>query len=334
MAPSKKRGSKSIPKEPLRYYEGVLDLTFEEFSLDEDDEFFEIDSPGDEISLQKWEDDWETLTLQGSLEITHDLVEAVFPEDDREDPPAELVLAADCDKTHLREGHETDIANFTEGTHEVTVTVSDQRYAGSFRLHPILVRTEPGDPDADYRTLEGLALADGVPVRVKIDDVSEGGDRLLPSYFKSFSGSEQDRFPDDAVFVVDKSDLDRPKLFVNSDHESIRDALKSGPRGYVGHVMKVYRDLIFLPAFTELTLWTAQDVQSDGSTAHDWQDALLSHIGTRMYGVEDASKAGERLHEELHEDEAMTTLLDRTSRTLQEYFSVHKSMNKLVDRIR
>lgn len=334
MPPGNRHGSTTIPSEPLAFRPGTLDLEFEEFALDGDDEFFELDRDDSRISLTEWEEDWNSLTLRGQVSIETDLVKSVFPVDERGDPPGKLVLAVDCERTHRRAGHDTEINDFGEGTETVELTVGSENHYGTFTVRPQLVRTRDGEASSTYRTMPGLALANGESVTVQIDEATEGDDRLLPAQFKSFGDSESDRFPDEAVYVVDKIDLSRPILYVNSDHESIRDAMKSGPRGYIGHVMMVYRDLIFLPALSELVLWTAQDVEEDGSAVHQWQESLLKQIGTMMYDVADGAEAGVNLYEEFDEDGSMVGLLDRTSATLQDYLEVEESMNGLVDTLR
>jgi hypothetical protein len=321
--------------EPLRHASGALSIDVETFSLDDDDQSFEVDKAGNQVFLENWEDDWKTLTLEGTLTIDDDL-EPVFPPDEwPADAPAEVVVAVECEYTHIREGRSIDVDSFEQGTTEFEVTFSSRNVYGTVQLTPFVVRTEDADTTGDYRTHAGLELADGEPWMIHIDETEDSSGPLLPPIFKSFEESDNDeRFPNDAVYVVDKTKLESPKLYVNRDHESIASALNSGPRGELGRAMNVYTDAILLPALSELVVWTAEDVDETGEPEHDWQEDLLAQIVTKMYDVNSAVDAGERLHEEFDAGGRVPELLNKTSIAIQEYLEMSDDMTKLVDSIR
>lgn len=310
-------------------------MDIESFTLDDDDESFEVDKAGNQVFLENWEDDWQTLTLTGTVTIEDDL-EPVFPPEEWENEPlAELVIAVECEYTHLREGRTIVVDSFESGTTEFGIEFQASRVYGTIELTPHVVRTEDADASGDYRTHAGLELADGSPWLIHIDEVSDSSGPLLPPIFKSFEESDNDeRFPDDAVYVVDKKELDSPTLYVNRDNEPIASALNSGPRGKLGRVMNVYTDSILLPALSELVFWTAEDVDEDGEPNHDWQRDLLDQIVTKMYDVDSATEAGAELYREFHRDGSMPDLLDDTALAIQEYLEMSDDMNKLVENIR
>lgn len=328
-------GRERIDGEPLRHASSSLVVDIEQFSLDEDEEWFEVDKAETQVFLQNWQDDWQTLSLKGTITIDEDL-EPVFPSDEWPDGPrTELVIAVKCEYTHLREGRSVPVPDFTERAKPFEISLDSRETYGDVVLTPYVVRTEDAETTDHLRTHAGLELADGPSWTIHIDETDDSSGPLLPPMFKSFEESDNDeRFPDDAVYVVDKTDLASPKLYVNRDHEPIATALNSGPRGRLGRVMKVYTDAILLPALSELVIWTAEDVEEDGEPEHDWQQDLLSQIVKKMYDTDSAREAGKSLHEEFRGGGNLPQLLDKTSRTIQQYLEASTDMNNLVDSIR
>lgn len=331
----KQSGHENIDDEPLRHAPGALDVEFERFSLDDDGDSYELEKKGNDIHLEEWQADWKALTLTGTLTIINDLQHVFPPSEWESDPPAEVVLAVDCSYTHLREGHTVPVDSFQTGETDFELTLRSAEVYGTINVTPHLVRTDGTDASDDYRTFAGFELADGEPWQIHVDDIDDRSGPLLPPIFKSFEESDNDdRFPDDAVYVVDKQNLDDPKLFVNRDHEPIASALNTGPRGKLGRVMKVYTDSILLPALSELIVWTAKDLNEDGEAAHEWQEALLNQIVTEIYGVNSADEAARELYEDFDDETNVTQLLDQTSLALQDYLDLSDDMNKLVDKVR
>jgi len=323
-----------IDDEPLRHAPSTLSIEIDTFSLDDDDNSFDVDKAGNEVFLENWQADWKKLSLQGELTI-QDTLESVFPPDEwKSGPMAEVVLAVECEYTHLREGRTVPVENFEAGTTEFEIEFQSTEVYGTIEVTPLVVRIEDAETSGDYRTHAGLELADGEPWYVNIDETDDASGPLLPPIFKSFEESDNDeRFPNDAVYVVDKTKLEAPKLYVNRDHEPIAAALNTGPRGKLGKVMNVYTDSILLPALSELVLWTAEDVDEEGEPEHDWQGDLLDEIVTEMYNEDSAANAAEELAQE-YTDGDMTEILNKTSTTIQQFLEMSDDMNDLVDRIR
>jgi len=328
-------GREQINDEPLRFSPSALSMEIDRFSLDDDDESFEVDKAGNQVFLENWQADWKTLTLEGTIGIEEDLEPVFPPKEWQEEPLADLVLAVECEYTHLREGRTIPVENFEFETVDFEIELRSSRVYGTVEITPHVVRIENAETSGDYRTHAGLELADGEPWSIRIDETDDTSGPLLPPIFKSFEESENDeKFPDDTVYIVDKTKLEAPKLYVNRDHEQIASALKSGPRGKLGRVMNVYTDAVLLPALSELVFWTAEDVDEDGETDHDWQDDLLGQIGTEMYDVDSAREAGKALYRQFEGEGSMPELLDETSVAIQQYLEMSDDMNKLVDNIR
>lgn len=324
--------SREIRSEPLAYGRNTLEFTVEKYSLDDDEGSHDVGND-DPVSLDRWAGEWDTLTLEGTLEIREDLGSWVFPPAERDDPPGEIVLATECDPTHLRRGRSVSVDDLSEGSHDVSLTVESDDYYGVFTVRPLLIRTSPGRESDEYRTVPGVALADGPETTVVIDEEEDDADVLLPSQFKSFGDSDSDEYPDDALYVVQRADPDRPKLFVNSDYDDVRTALTSSGHGYLGRSRDVFRDSILLPAYLDLILWTAENADERGDVQYDWQEVVLEEFVTGMYDTDDRSEAARQLHEHFHGDGSVNELMDAASVTLQGEFDVDESMTKLVRRL-
>jgi hypothetical protein len=328
-------GSESYDSEPFRHSPSALELEITEFSLDDDDEWFDADGANGDVFLTEWENDWSTLSLRGTITVEENL-ESVFPPSEWPDSEkAELILAVKCDYTHLRKGETVPVKDFSEGPKQFEIQIASEYSYGIIQLIPSIVRTADAKTEGDYRTHKGLELASGESWDVHIDETEDTSGPILPPIFKSFEESDNDeRFPDDAVYVVDKSQLEAPKLYVNRDNEPIATALNNGPRGKMGRIMKVYTDTILQPALSELVIWTAQDVDEEGNPNHDWQEDLLAQYGKEMYDVDTVQEAGRQLHDEFHNNGDIPQLLDKTALTIQESLEMSEDMNKLVDNIR
>jgi len=322
---------------PYVYARSALEFEVTTYSVD-DSRPGKIEGDHDrELSLETWSD-WETTTIKGTITIPEDVIDRVFPEPERDDPPGKLIITADCLNTHNRFGTIVTDGSDPETTIEAAeydweVNIEREEVMERVVLNAFLVRTEDGDHGTRYASYKGQRLADGWPWRVKIDELEDwlGGHMVVR--FKSFSDSPA-TVPDDNIYYLDKSDSEQPKVWVNSDHAPIKNTLSSG--GYTGfrpRMRDVISDSIAHQIWVELLLWTASDVTEDGDWNHTWQQSIIEEIGTEIYDdLDDPVEIAKQLHTDINETENIPRLMSDIDEALQQYINPDESLNDMIRR--
>lgn len=317
---------------PYVYAESGLEFTATEYTVD-DGNVGAIDGDSDrQLSLENLPG-WETTTINGKVEVSEELVERVFPEDEHDEPPGKLVVTADCLNTHNRFGKEIVEAPVRADKHDWDIDINREDARGRVDLNAYLVRTTDGDHlSSRYGSYEGQRLADGLPWRVQIDEPDDwlGGHMVVR--FKSFTDSAASK-PDDNLYYLDRSTPEQPRVWVNSDHTPIEGALSSG--GYSGfrpRMREVISSTVAHQVWIELLMWTASDATEDGDFEYNWQEAVLTEVGTKMYDEEDPVAIAQELHEAISEPENIPQLMDKINGALQEYIDPQDSLNEMIRR--
>ena len=317
---------------PYVYAHSGLEFTATEYSVD-DGNVGAIDEDSDrQLSLENLPG-WETTTIKGSIEVSADLIERVFPEGEQADPPAKLIVTADCLNTHNRFGEEVIEELKAAGEYSWEIDIDREDARGRVDINAYLVRTTDGDHESSrYASYRGQRLADGVPWRIQIDEPDDwlGGHMVVK--FKSFSDSAGST-PDDNLYYLDRSTPDKPRVWVNSDHKPIESALSSGGyNGFRPRMREVISSTIAHQVWVELLMWTASDATEDGSFEYDWQEAVLAEVGSEMYDEEDPVAIAQQLHEAINEPENVPQLMDNINEALQEYIDPQESLNEMIRR--
>ena len=276
---------------------------------------------------------WKTTTMQGTIEISEDLIERVFPEDERDEPPGKLIVTADCLNTHNRFGREVVDAPVEADTYEWRIDIDREDVRERVDINAYLVRTaDSSHGSSRYGSYHGQRLADGVPWRVQIDEPDDwlGGHMVVQ--FKSFSDSVAS-VPDDNLYYLDRSTPEQPRVWVNSDHEPIESALSSG--GYTGfrpRMREVISATVAHQVWVELLMWTASDATEDGELEYDWQEAVLTEVGGKIYDEDDPVAIAQELHAAVTEPENIPQLMDDINEALQGYIGSQDSLNEMIRR--
>ena len=317
---------------PYVYARSGLDFDVTGYTVDEG-EIDTIDDDSDrELSLENLPG-WGTTTIQGKIELSESTIERVFPEDERDEPPGELIVAADCLNTHNRFGYQIIDAPVEADTYEWEIDIDRDDVRERVDLNAYLVRTADGSHGSSrYASYHGQRLADGLPWRVQIDEPDDwlGGHMVVR--FKSFSNSAAS-IPDDNMYYLDRTDSDQPRVWVNSDHNPIEGALSSG--GYTGfrpRMREVISSQIAHQVWVELLMWTASDATEDGDIEYDWQEAVIAEVGSKMYNEGDPVAIAQELHEAVTEPENIPQLMDNINEALQEYIDPQDSLNEMIRR--
>lgn len=317
---------------PYVYAWAGLDFAVTAYSVDDGD-FGIIDDDSDrELSLENLPG-WGTATLQGTINVPENVIERVFPEEERDEPPGKLIVTVDCLNTHNRFGHEVVDAPVEPGEYEWEIDIEREKMRERVVLDTYLVRTIEGDHGSSrYASYRGQRLADALPWRVQIDEPDDwlGGHMVVR--FKSFSDSAAP-VPDDNLYYLDRSNPEQPRVWVNSDHRPIESALSSG--GYTGfrpRMRDVISSTIAHQIWVELLMWTASDATEEGDIEYEWQEAVLAEIGPKMYDEDDPVAVAQRFHENITEPENIPQMMDDINEALQQYIDPQDSLNEMIRR--
>jgi hypothetical protein len=316
---------------PYRCERRSLEFTINEFSLDGTGSV-EPDADG-RINLEEW-DTWGEVDLDLSIKVTEDVVERVFAPWEYDAPPAELVVAARCRDTYLRERFVIEEEPVLPETHEKTITLEQDRLHDRVELHAYLIRTQDiDDAPGNIATEAGLYLADSEPWFISIDQPEEGTSDLLPTVPKSFSEARaegEERFPpEDRLYYLDfESDRSDPTLWINEDHSLIKTVLNSDSRQYDRKTQELIWNQMMTPAWTRLIMVAASEFDADSREwDYDWQAGVFHHVHDLLYDDSEPMEAAATLNEALSESsyEATRRIEDAVQVLLEpaKYFNDH-----------
>lgn len=316
---------------PYRCERRGLEFAIEEFSLDGTGSV----ETGDDghINLEEW-DSWSTVDLDVSMDVSEDVVERVFAPWEYDEPPAELVVAARCRDTYLRERFVIKDDPVQPDTHEKTITLNHSDIHDRVELHAFLIRaSDIDDAPGNIATESGLYLADSASWTISIDEPEEGTSDLLPTVPKSFSEAREDgeeRFPPaDRLYYLDfESDRSDPTLWINEDHSLIKTVMDSDSRQYDRKTQELIWNQILTPAWTRLIMVAASEFDAESREwDYDWQAGVFHHVNDLLYDDAEPLEAAATLQEALSESsyEATRRIEDAVQELLEpaKYFNDH-----------
>ncbi|QGN05852.1 hypothetical protein Hrd1104_00130 [Halorhabdus sp. CBA1104] len=313
---------------PVLYEEafGEIDLELTEYEFDNSG-LGEFDSPRRPSLKQYTDSGWTEITLSGEITLPASTLE-LFPNDERADPPGELLLAIDCLDTHYRFGTTIEDSDIEATTYTFEETLSRDYAYGDVELRPILVRTEPCDEEK-YAQYPYMRIADGPEAIVSFDDVETEGSNLMDVRFESFEKREV--VPDHNLYYLDRTDVSSPRVWVNEDYELITRVLDHDAHtGWAADMQSGLAPWIANNVVSELVLWAILCAE-DGEFDADWQEPLLEKYGPDIYEAMDAEEP-EELHEQLAEggDEAHY-LVNVVNKVVQDQVRVTPPLEEFIE---
>lgn len=325
---------------PFPYVKEGLDFELTEYTLDasESGEIdlrageHEIDLTGHgDIGSTDGDQPWERATLSGCIQVPDAVVETVFPEDERTEPPAKLYVTVRCHDTIYRDRVMVSDGPTPAGTYEVDVGLQWSNLRGKVELRPYLVRQVPGADDSEYASNPNVRVADGEIYTVLIDAWERDERAFIDGEQASFSQSAH--LPDgEKLYYLDFRNRSNPKLWINADNPRIADVLQSeGSVGAEPRMRDVILDQISYGVWTQLIVRTATAVGPDGDVNYEWQQTVVDSFGRRLYDVSDSSEAALRLREEIDDTERLPHLVERIDGELQEFVDPRSQLINLME---
>lgn len=303
---------------------GALELTVQEYAVDDQ----RPGSHGLYENLLLLDDfDWKEIRLTGRIRVPDGLSEYVFESGAEPDTAGELLIRADCIRTHNR-FVATVVDPFDgDGEYEFEIPLERDSVAESIRLEPVLVRGSlPAGEDYKYGQTPGMRLADGQTFDVDFSG-DEEGDTFLPIEAVPFGEEDHDH----DLFYLDHSVASDPVLYIDSDVELFEAALSSGaPSGVKRWTKETLQRLIVQPVWVELILWTASDV-ADGECEYGWQNDVLSALAE----VEDESPGAiaERLEAQVADGNRVEALAEQANESARKMLSTSEGLEKLLQTV-
>jgi hypothetical protein len=279
------------------------------------------------------ESGWNTITLYGKLHLPEETVKAVFPEEERTQPPAKLYVAVRCHETIYRDRVIISGTPTTPGEYEVELEVPKSSVRGTVELRPYLVRTEsrPRTDYDDYADQKNFRVASGTLYYVVVD--RPHGDEHAAIDGEQVRFSQNAHLPDgNKLYYLDFRNESRPKLWINSDHPRITEVLQS--RGSVGaeaRMRDVILDQVSYGVWVQLLVRAGSAVDVEGNVEHEWQEMVLQTFAGNLYETSDVSEATHRLKEELSDPQTLPYVIQRIDSELQEYLDPREQLINLME---
>lgn len=325
---------------PFRYRDEGLNFDIESYSIDgRKPRQFDIKPGQTEIDLaselQAEDPDqppsWDHLSVFGRLELPEHTVDAVFPSEDRESPPATLYLTIRCHETIYRDRHVVESNPMGGEVYDVQVKLHKDDLRGTVELRPYLIRSADCDGDGRFASEKNFRVASGDRYELVID--RWGDDEPAAIDGENVSFSQTPHLPDgEKLYYLDFRNEKRPKLWINADHPRIADVLQS--RGSVGAEARM-RDVILDQAsygvWSQLLVRAGSAINENGNVEYEWQRTVLETFVRNLYDTDDLPEAIHRFRKDLNDSDSLPHLMERIDRELQEYIDHRTQLINLME---
>ena len=280
--------------------------------------------PGDE-------EEWETIILSGTVRVPERTVGAVFPVEERAQPPAKLYVTVQCHQTIFRNRVLVRPAPTSAGEYDVAVTLNRSDFRDEVELRPYLVRTESNELDGPQASEANVRVASGQIYTAVVDPVEEDARAQIDGEEISFAQSPH--LPDgDKLYYLDLRNEARPKLWVNADHPRITDVLQSdGSVGAEPRMRDVILDQISYSVWQQLIVRAGAAVNDNGEVEHQWQQTVIEAFAREIYDVDGVEEAAFALRRDVRDPEALSELMSRIDVELQDYLDPRAQLINLME---
>ena len=301
----------------------LMPYSYQRFGIDCEVQNYELDSETRDGPIERQRQlvdatrrtEWSTIRLNLELQIPSDVIQTVFAETERDDPPAALIVVARCEDTYLRES-KTIATDSIVGSHTAGTTLSRGRLRNRLTLTPYVVRTTDGRNTNGYAHHIGSRLASSRSWEVVIDRNESSGGGYLGVEFDSFAKKDHGAQKDQVYHLAVSGP--EPTLFLNSDHEDIRSVLKhEGSTGTHARIRDVAFDVIGSGVWTELFVNAAADVDENGDAVYDWQTGVLEFLLEKMYPESDMATALSEVRAGIQQGNNPSRVFNRLNAVLQ-----------------
>jgi hypothetical protein len=275
---------------------------------------------------------FKSVDMDFTIEVPREVIDVVFPESERQQPPAQLILAVRCPKTRLRRTVVVAAGPLAATSFDATVALERAELRGNVEIVPFLVRTEASrSSEPGFASALGAQVASARPWEIRVDLLRPPAGNYIEVNYVSFKehGPPQFRFPDNLYQL--SSDKGTPTLWLNTDHPHIVEVLDSkGTFGVRARIREVLFDTISHSVWTRLFLKAASDARGGDDVPFEWEDAVLDTFLPKLYPeAKGRSSQLEALRDEIEAGD-LAQVLDRLDEVLQRRLETAKHANKLI----
>lgn len=316
---------------PFQYEQQGLDFTVESYSVDGRSPI-EVDlAPGQRTIDLTGEDQWSQITLYGRIILNEEVIERIFPEKERRNPPADLYIVEQCRETILRDRTDISINKTPASEYDAKIVLEHSQLREEVVIKPYLVRATGNDIDGPYASVSNARVASGDAYYVQIDGSATDEVGLIDGEEIAFSTAEH--LPgEEQLYYLDLRNKSRPKLWLNADHPRITEVLASeGSVGTEPRLRDVILDQIQYGVWTQLILHAAAAIDERGETEYDWQQTVVESFAPQMYDVGEIEGAALKLREELNTPNGVARLVSKIDAEIQEYVDPQKQLINLME---
>lgn len=326
-------GSLSTESLPHKYQSEGLSLSFDKIRLD--------GSPlGDQGKIVAEErflslvdvENWEQLQITGTIELTDETIQEIFPADEWSDAPGRIILVKTNPLAVHRSRVVVEAGQVAQGRYEFSVDIDREQHRGDVTLQPFVVRGETRESGApNCATKVGSRLTDGIPWVLELDEPTDGGSLLRP-VIEEFD--KYDRLPDDDhIHYLSLEEPKNPQLFLNRNHPTVVNILENtGSTGGPPRLRDLLYDYIEHSVWIQLLVQTARDTDVDtGETTHDWQEDVLDMFLEDLYPEQSREEGATTLAEEARNIEDLPSLIQNIEKAVHKRFDVPDDATKLVE---
>ncbi|GGN98634.1 hypothetical protein [Haloarcula pellucida] len=315
---------------------GELDFEVVEYSLDGESPV-EPETDGT-VDLKDYEG-WDTASLKVKVDVSEDILDAVFPEDT--DYPGRILVAGHCRATYLRDRTILSSSPVDPGSHSDEVELKVDAVGGVVELRPYLIRAETVSPVDDYGVDEGVMLADGREWTVEVTEDDAGGKNHLEvdrtSFEEKHEEDEDTRFPPkDEMYYLDlERDSANPVLWFNEDHREIVNLIWAGESDYDNLTANLVWNHVLTDVWTRMITIAAIEFEAEDSEwTPEWHAGVMDEASQHLFPElnPSARKAAQFLQEELREG-GHVTATKRIESAVQEILDPASGFLDHVDRI-
>lgn len=275
---------------------------------------------------------WQTLTLEGTIDLDLDTVKEVFPTTEWDDPPGRLALVKTNPLAISRDRSLLADSPVEPDTYEFSIDIERDDHRGTVSLEPHLVRATERTPGAsNCASKVGSRLANGVPWTIDLDERTDAGGLLMP-VIEDFS--DTDRLPDGRhIHYLSLDEPRNPQLYLNRGHPQIIKVLENeGATGGPPRLRDVLYDYIEHSVWTQLLVQTARDTSTDtGEPEYSWQEDVLDLFLDDLYPDQEDEEAAIQFASDIRSIEDVPALVQNIERAVHQRYDIPADTTKLVE---
>lgn len=311
---------------PYRFAGHVADLLIRDVDIDGQQQNTFINPLARTVALRTL-DAWTSGTFSVEATVPIERLLALFPEDERGNPPCAMLLAVRCDATRWREG--ITLTPSGPGIWRGTFQLDRRRIRGHVQVSAYLVRTQSRALVPPFAGTAHVRVADSASWSVSVDREASPPGGYLNVQWDDFanSGSTTRKNHPTLLYHLDLEG-NAPILWLNEGITGLKDVLSTeGTRGRVAAVRDVVFSLIANTVWMGLTvssLLASRDPNEGGPER--WQQNVLSTITPLLTTIDDPV-------ESFADPSATQTLVEALLIAVQNQEPVAAAVSKLLSEV-